>query len=115
MTSNIWERLEAVAMMRGLEPGELDDWEYFDCGEVEDVSDLSAEDLEPCPFCGYDTHLTVSEVDAIEAIADGEVIAESPTFAVTCSFCGADGPESLSVDGARDAWNRRATRGRAAT
>lgn len=72
-------------------------------------------ELKPCPFCGYDTHLTVSEVDAIEVIADGEVIAESPTFAVACSFCGSDGPESLSVDGARDAWNHRAARAPAAT
>lgn len=61
--------------------------------------------LEHCPFCGLDTHLTVSEVGAIEMYEGEEAVGESPTFAVTCSYCGANGPETLTVAGARDAWN----------
>lgn len=65
------------------------------------------EELRNCPFCGFDTHLIVEEVGAIDVYDGEEATGKNPTFAVTCSYCGAVGPESLTVSGARAAWNGR--------
>ncbi len=51
-------------------------------------------DYKPCPFCGS---------------SDMKLYGHGQDWKfVTCSDCGADGPEELSADDAKAGWNRRA-------